>query len=120
MKLQLWSLSSLSLSLSLSLFHPPSLILSIPSSSPAPLDGLLKMLYMILLHQAMRHPGAPKSAPHAPPTTPSTGSLPEADISSVTLALQTLGSFNFGGNRLPIIFEEMFQWLSSLYPWSKD
>ena len=74
----------------------------LPLSLPPflPLDGLLKMLYMILLHQAMRHPGAPKSAPHAPPATPSTGSLPEADIGSVTLALQTLGSFNFGGNYL--------------------
>ena len=61
-------------------------------------DGLLKMLYMILLHQAMRHPGAPRSAPHAPPPATSPGSLPEADIGSVTLALQTLGSFNFGGN----------------------
>ena len=57
------------------------------------------MLYMILLHQAMRHPGAPRSAPHAPPPAPSAGSLPEADIGSVTLALQTLGSFNFGGNQ---------------------
>ena len=47
----------------------------------------------------MRHPGAPRSAPHAPPPAPSTGSLPEADIGSVTLALQTLGSFNFGGDQ---------------------
>ena len=61
------------------------------------LDGLLKMLYMILLHQTLRHPGAPKTTPHAPPPTQSPGSLPEADIGSVTLALQTLGTFNFGG-----------------------
>ena len=26
-------------------------------------DGLLKMLYMILLHQQFKHPGAPKVAP---------------------------------------------------------
>ena len=28
-------------------------------------DGLLKMLYMILLHQQFKHPGAPKIAPAA-------------------------------------------------------
>ena len=61
-------------------------------------DGLLKMLYMILLHQVMRHPGAPRSAPHALPPAPLPVSFQDADIGNVTLALQTLGSFNFGGN----------------------
>ena len=73
------------------------------------------MLYMILLHQQFKHPGAPKIAPAA-----STGNwyscyyyyyyyyyialgsisstpFPESDIGNITLALRTLGSFNFGG-----------------------
>ena len=60
-------------------------------------DGLLKMLYVVLLHQPMKHPGAPRSTPHPLPPTPSQPSLQDADVSSVTLALQTLGTFNFGG-----------------------
>ena len=97
-------------------------------------DGLLKMLYMILLHQQFRHPGAPNARPctvspssmHAlvfpspsfsqlstqpsptvllhcthplilSPPDPALSSLPDSDISNITLALQTLGSFNFGG-----------------------
>lgn len=63
-------------------------------------DGLLKMLYMILLHTQFRHPGAPKQT-----TTTSSGItpplLPESDIGNITLALQTLGSFNFGAH-LPL------------------
>ena len=65
-----------------------------------PADGLLKMLYMILLHQQFRHPGAPSRALVATsplPTTSSTTAVAESDINNITLALQTLGSFNFGG-----------------------
>ena len=32
-------------------------------------DGLLKMLYMILLHQQFRHPGAPKQGPATSPSS---------------------------------------------------
>ncbi len=60
-------------------------------------DGLLKMLYINLLHQQMRHPGAPKPTPHTLTPTASQGPPQEVDIASVTLALQTLGSFSFGG-----------------------
>lgn len=67
-----------------------------PPLFPLP-DGLLKMLYMVLLHQQMRHPGAPKSSSSALTPTPSSSSFLETDIGSITLALQTLGSFNFGG-----------------------
>lgn len=73
--------------------HPHSLT---PSLFPLA-DGLLKMLYMVLLHQQMRHPGAPKSSSSALTPTPSSSSFLETDIGSITLALQTLGSFNFGG-----------------------
>ena len=55
------------------------------------------MLYVILLHQQMQHPGAPKSAQHIPTTPQYQASHPEGDIVSVTLALQTLANFNFGG-----------------------
>lgn len=72
------------------------------------------MLYMVLLHQQFRHPGAPKQGPTASlssrPTSILIGSpvmvLPvghslstmlEGDMSNITLALRTLGSFNFGG-----------------------
>jgi FKBP12-rapamycin complex-associated protein len=61
-------------------------------------DGLLKMLYMVLLHQQLRHPGAPKTQAAALQPTPLPGNVMEADIPSVTLALQTLGSFNFGAS----------------------
>ncbi len=61
------------------------------------------MLYMILLHQQMRHPGAPKSTPHTLTPTTSQGPPQEVDIGSVTLSLQTLGSFSFGGQSIHII-----------------
>ena len=35
-----------------------------------PTDGLLKMLYMVLLHQQLRHPGAPKTQAAALQPTP--------------------------------------------------
>jgi len=92
--------SSLPLSHSLTPSHPHSPPPSSPSLPPSlfPLaDGLLKMLYMVLLHQQMRHPGAPKSSSSALTPTPSSSSFLETDIGSITLALQTLGSFNFGG-----------------------
>jgi len=68
-----------------------SLFFHLPSS-----DYLLKMLYVILLHQQMQHPGAPRSSVHQAPPTSSVASMQEADIANVTLALKTLGSFNFG------------------------
>ena len=76
---------------------PPPSPPSLPPSLFPLADGLLKMLYMVLLHQQMRHPGAPKSSSSALTPTPSSSSFLETDIGSITLALQTLGSFNFGG-----------------------
>ena len=58
-------------------------------------DGLLKMLYVILLHQQMQHPGAPRSTLHMPPSISAVSQ--DNDINNVTLALQTLANFNFGG-----------------------
>ncbi len=55
------------------------------------------MLYVTLLHQQMRHPGAPRFSSSSVASTPSAMAVPEADITGITLALQTLGSFNFGG-----------------------
>ena len=54
------------------------------------------MLYVILLHQQMQHPGAPKSSPLSV-ATPTTSTVQEGDIASITLALQTLANFYFGG-----------------------
>ena len=73
------------------------------------------MLYVILLHTQFRHPGAPKPSNltqsgvvcvcvcvcndvhYCICTANLPTVLPDSDISSITLALQTLGSFNFGG-----------------------
>ncbi|XP_029434781.1 serine/threonine-protein kinase mTOR isoform X2 [Rhinatrema bivittatum] len=63
-------------------------------------DGLLKMLSFVLMHKPLRHPGMPKGLAHQL-ASPSLSSIPEAsDVGSITLALRTLGSFEFEGHSL--------------------
>lgn len=62
-------------------------------------DGLLKMLSLVLMHKPLRHPGMPKSLAHQL-ASPSLTNIPEAsDVGSITLALRTLGSFEFEGKK---------------------
>ncbi|XP_033015388.1 serine/threonine-protein kinase mTOR isoform X1 [Lacerta agilis] len=63
-------------------------------------DGLLKMLSMVLMHRPLRHPGMPKGLAHQL-ASPSLTNIPETnDVGSTTLALRTLGSFEFEGHSL--------------------
>lgn len=63
-------------------------------------DGLLKMLSLVLMHKPLRHPGMPKGLAHQL-ASPGLTALPEAsDVGSITLALRTLGSFEFEGKKL--------------------
>lgn len=60
-------------------------------------DGLLKMLSLVLMHKPLRHPGMPKGLAHQL-ASPSLTNIPEAsDVGSITIALRTLGSFEFEG-----------------------
>lgn len=60
-------------------------------------DGLLKMLSLVLMHKPLRHPGMPKGLAHQM-ASPSLTNIPEAgDVGGITLALRTLGSFEFEG-----------------------
>lgn len=62
-------------------------------------DGLLKMLSLVLMHKPLRHPGMPKGLAYQL-ASPSLTNIPEAsDVGSITLALRTLGSFEFEGTR---------------------
>ncbi|XP_071946239.1 serine/threonine-protein kinase mTOR-like [Antedon mediterranea] len=62
-------------------------------------DGLLKMLSLVLMNKPLRHPGTPKGFTSPPTINPS--SQPESfDSSSMVLALQTLGTFDFEGHSL--------------------
>lgn len=64
-------------------------------------DGLLKMLSLVLMHKPLRHPGMPKGLAHQL-ASPGLTTLPEAsDVASITLALRTLGSFEFEGKKFP-------------------
>lgn len=63
-------------------------------------DGLLKMLSLVLMHKPLRHPGMPKGLAHQL-ASPSLTNIPEAsDVGSITLALRTLGSFEFEGKNI--------------------
>ncbi|XP_036113118.1 serine/threonine-protein kinase mTOR isoform X2 [Molossus molossus] len=63
-------------------------------------DGLLKMLSLVLMHKPLRHPGMPKGLAHQL-ASPGLTTLPEvSDVGSITLALRTLGSFEFEGHSL--------------------
>lgn len=67
-------------------------------------DGLLKMLSLVLMHKPLRHPGMPKGLAHQL-ASPSLTNIPEAsDVGSITLALRTLGSFEFEGKNLQTQF----------------
>lgn len=58
------------------------------------------MLSLVLMHKPLRHPGMPKGLAHQL-ASPSLTNIPEAsDVGSITLALRTLGSFEFEGNVL--------------------
>ncbi|KAL8588022.1 hypothetical protein ACOMHN_026139 [Nucella lapillus] len=56
-------------------------------------DGLLKMLSYILMGHHLRHPGAATPQPSVAAAEPN-------DVTSITLALRTLGSFDFEGHSL--------------------
>ncbi|KAM5132577.1 serine/threonine-protein kinase mTOR [Mantella aurantiaca] len=63
-------------------------------------DGLLKMLSLVLMHKPLRHPGMPKGLAQQL-SSPSLANIPEAsDVGSITLALRTLGTFEFEGHSL--------------------
>eukprot|EP00794_Sanderia_malayensis_P007416 gene7416-8236_t len=73
----------------------------IPTSKKHIQDGLLHMLSNILMHMPLRHPGIPKSAAPAPtPSGSSHFSFSDDDIMMTTLALRTLGTFDFEGHTL--------------------
>lgn len=58
------------------------------------------MLSLVLMHKPLRHPGMPKGLAHQL-ASPSLTNIPEAsDVGSITLALRTLGSFEFEGKKL--------------------
>ncbi|XP_078741728.1 serine/threonine-protein kinase mTOR-like [Lampetra fluviatilis] len=63
-------------------------------------DGLLKMLSLVLMHKPFRHPGTPRSLAQQL-TAPAQGSAGDAtDVGAITLALRTLGTFEFEGHPL--------------------
>lgn len=57
-------------------------------------DGLLKMLSCILMQRPLKHPGVPKQMHAAQPSPES------SDVATISLALKTLGSFDFQGRTL--------------------
>lgn len=61
-------------------------------------DGLLKMLSMVLMGRPLRHQGAPRGSSQPLPSSSSSTNLADiSDVTSITLALRTLGSFDFEG-----------------------
>ncbi|GFS18339.1 serine/threonine-protein kinase mTOR [Elysia marginata] len=73
------------------------LAIQIPQLKKDIQDGLLKNLSKILMGQPLRHPGAqtiPAPLVPAPPIND------PSDVTNVTLALRTLGSFDFEGHSL--------------------
>ncbi|PVD35573.1 hypothetical protein C0Q70_02536 [Pomacea canaliculata] len=60
-------------------------------------DGLLKTLSFILMGHTLRHPGADNTATFTPAGTMGAETH---DVTSITLALKTLGSFDFEGHSL--------------------
>jgi len=85
--------------------HSPALTASlrqlarmIPELRKDILEGLLKMLSLVLLGRPLQHLGAPKPKAASLPTSMSTQNLQELpDVATITLALRTLGSFDFEG-----------------------
>eukprot|EP00795_Rhopilema_esculentum_P000207 gene207-9842_t len=73
----------------------------IPTSKKHIQDGLLNILSNILMHVPLRHPGMPKNtAPTPTPSSSSHFSFSDDDITMTTLALRTLGTFDFEGHTL--------------------
>ncbi|KAK0063750.1 serine/threonine-protein kinase mTOR-like isoform X1 [Biomphalaria pfeifferi] len=73
------------------------LALQIPQLKKDIQDGLLKTLSQILMGQPLRHPGA-QSVPQ--PVQTAIPLSDANDVTNVTLALRTLGSFDFEGHSL--------------------
>ncbi|WAR26259.1 MTOR-like protein [Mya arenaria] len=64
-------------------------------------EGLLKALSMILMGRPLKHPGAPRSpVPSGLPASASSAGTDSHDVTSITLALKTLGTFDFEGHSL--------------------
>lgn len=61
-------------------------------------EGLLRMLSQILMHKPLRHPGMPR---HINTNVVTINNLSDThDVTSIVLALRTLGTFNFDGQSL--------------------
>lgn len=61
-------------------------------------EGLLRMLSQILMHKPLRHPGMPR---HLNTNVITITNISDThDVSSIVLALRTLGTFNFDGQSL--------------------
>lgn len=61
-------------------------------------DGLLKTLSIVLMGKPLRHPGAMKAGKQAMTSSTSSVNLGDTpDATTITLALRTLGSFDFEG-----------------------
>lgn len=77
------------------------LAIQIPQLKKEIQEGLLKNLSLILMGRQLRHPGAPKSPLQPFPMSASLTNLADIqDATSITLALKTLGSFDFEGHSL--------------------
>ncbi|XP_062572359.1 serine/threonine-protein kinase mTOR-like [Saccostrea cucullata] len=77
------------------------LAIQIPQLKKEIQEGLLKNLSLILMGRQLRHPGAPKSPVMPLPLSVSLTNLADIqDATSITLALKTLGSFDFEGHSL--------------------
>ncbi|XP_048736860.2 serine/threonine-protein kinase mTOR-like [Ostrea edulis] len=77
------------------------LAIQIPQLKKEIQEGLLKNLSLILMGRQLRHPGAPKSPLQSLPLSASLTNLVDVqDATSITLALKTLGSFDFEGHSL--------------------
>ncbi|KAG8190056.1 hypothetical protein JTE90_023028 [Oedothorax gibbosus] len=66
-------------------------------------EGLLKMLSIVLMRRHLRHPGMPKhllAAQHSASSASHPNIVEANDVASITLALKTLGSFDFQGRPL--------------------
>ncbi len=75
------------------------------------------MLSLVLMHKPLRHPGMPKGLAYQL-ASPSLTNIPEAsDVGSITLALRTLGSFEFEGTRLHLFI--IFGYNETLWPCDK-
>ncbi|XP_075220340.1 serine/threonine-protein kinase Tor [Lycorma delicatula] len=74
---------------------------SIPQLKRDISEGLLRMLSQVLMQKQLRHPGMPLHLPVLPNLagqSPLPGDC--QDVTSIVLALRTLGSFNFDGHSL--------------------